>query len=38
MAAAARQTAVTRFSTESIIPLYERYYDQVCGARRGAVS
>ncbi len=31
MAAAARQTAVERFSTDSIIPLYERYYEQVCG-------
>ncbi len=31
MAAAARQTAVNRFSTESIIPLYEGYYEQVCG-------
>jgi glycosyltransferase involved in cell wall biosynthesis len=32
MAAAARQTAVSRFSTESIIPIYERYYEQICGA------
>ena len=31
MAAAARQTAVSRFSTESIIPQYERYYREVCG-------
>ena len=31
IAAAARQTAVSRFSTESIIPRYERYYEQVCG-------
>jgi L-malate glycosyltransferase len=31
MAAAARQTAVSRFSTERIIPEYERYYEEVCG-------
>jgi glycosyltransferase involved in cell wall biosynthesis len=31
MAAAARQTAVSRFSTESIIPKYEQYYQEVCG-------
>ena len=31
MAAAARQTAVRRFSTESIIPQYEHYYQEVCG-------
>ncbi len=29
MAAAARATAVNRFSTESLIPLYERYYADV---------
>ncbi len=33
MAAAARHTAVTRFSTESIIPQYEQYYQEVCGGR-----
>src|SRR5438552_14581753 len=33
MAAAARKTAETRFSTDAIIPQYERYYEQVCGAR-----
>jgi L-malate glycosyltransferase len=31
MAAAARQTAVSRFSTERIIPEYELYYEEVCG-------
>ena len=30
MATAARQTAVERFSTESLIPQYERYYEDVC--------
>ena len=33
MAGAARKTAETRFSTEAIIPQYERYYEQVCGGR-----
>jgi N-acetyl-alpha-D-glucosaminyl L-malate synthase BshA len=33
MAAAARQTAVSRFSTDRIIPQYERYYEEVCGAK-----
>jgi N-acetyl-alpha-D-glucosaminyl L-malate synthase BshA len=33
MAAAARQTAAGRFSAERIIPLYERYYEEICGAR-----
>ena len=33
MAAAARQTAAGRFSTERIIPLYESYYEEICGAR-----
>jgi len=31
MAAAARETALTRFSTDRIIPQYERYYRDVCG-------
>jgi len=31
MAAGARRTAVSRFSTESIIPQYEQYYQEVCG-------
>jgi N-acetyl-alpha-D-glucosaminyl L-malate synthase BshA len=31
MAAAARQTAAGRFSTDTIIPLYERYYQEICG-------
>lgn len=30
MASAARHTAVSRFSTERIIPLYERYYEEIC--------
>src|SRR6266849_856274 len=33
MAAAARQTAVSRFSTDRIIPQYEHYYEEVCGAK-----
>ena len=33
MAAAARRTALDRFCTERIIPLYERYYEDVCAAR-----
>jgi glycosyltransferase involved in cell wall biosynthesis len=31
MSAAARRTAVDRFSTESLIPQYERYYEDVLG-------
>ncbi len=31
MAAAARQTAETRFATELVIPQYERYYEEVIG-------
>jgi L-malate glycosyltransferase len=31
MATAARHTAVSRFSTERIIPQYERYYEKICG-------
>jgi L-malate glycosyltransferase len=42
MAAHARKTAQTRFSTDLIIPQYEAYYEQVCGAhgtsRAAAVS
>jgi N-acetyl-alpha-D-glucosaminyl L-malate synthase BshA len=34
MAAAARKTAVERFSTVSLIPQYERYYEQVLNAAR----
>lgn len=30
MAAAARHTAVSRFSTELVIPQYEAYYKQIC--------
>ena len=30
IAAEARQTAVSRFCTELVIPIYERYYGQVC--------
>jgi N-acetyl-alpha-D-glucosaminyl L-malate synthase BshA len=33
MAAASRQTAVSRFSTERIIPQYEQYYQEICGAQ-----
>lgn len=33
MAAAARHSAVGRFSTERIIPQYERYYEEICGQR-----
>ena len=36
MAAAARRTAVTRFSTERIIPEYERYYETICGTSLAA--
>ena len=28
---AARRTATDRFCTDRIIPLYERYYEEVCG-------
>jgi N-acetyl-alpha-D-glucosaminyl L-malate synthase BshA len=42
MAAQARKTARTRFSTDLVIPQYEVYYEQVCGAhgtsRAAAVS
>ena len=31
LSTAARRTAVDRFSTESLIPQYERYYQEVCG-------
>jgi N-acetyl-alpha-D-glucosaminyl L-malate synthase BshA len=37
MAVAARKTAADRFSTEQIIPEYERYYEEVCG-RQPAMS
>jgi glycosyltransferase involved in cell wall biosynthesis len=30
ISAAARQTALTRFSSSSIIPLYEQCYEEVC--------
>ncbi len=33
MALAARKTALERFSTESLIPQYERYYQEVLNAR-----
>jgi N-acetyl-alpha-D-glucosaminyl L-malate synthase BshA len=32
MAMAARHTATSRFSTERIIPQYERYYQEICGS------
>ncbi|HKW98147.1 MAG TPA: N-acetyl-alpha-D-glucosaminyl L-malate synthase BshA [Bryobacteraceae bacterium] len=31
IAAAARQTAASRFSSDEIIPQYERYYEEICG-------
>ena len=31
LAGAARSTAVTRFCTSLVIPLYEEYYREVCG-------
>lgn len=30
LSAAARETALTRFCTDKIIPLYEQYYEEVC--------
>jgi len=36
MAAAARSTAQSRFSSDRIIPQYERYYEEICGARSTA--
>ncbi|HXJ38584.1 MAG TPA: N-acetyl-alpha-D-glucosaminyl L-malate synthase BshA [Bryobacteraceae bacterium] len=30
MSAAARETAMKRFGTESVIPRYEKYYEEVC--------
>jgi L-malate glycosyltransferase len=33
MARAARRTAGDRFCTDRIIPLYERYYDEVLGRK-----
>jgi L-malate glycosyltransferase len=36
MATAARHTAASRFSTEHIIPQYERYYEEICGAKSSA--
>jgi glycosyltransferase involved in cell wall biosynthesis len=30
ISSAARESAVGRFSTSLIIPMYERYYEQVC--------
>jgi L-malate glycosyltransferase len=36
MAAAARSTAQSRFSSDRIIPQYERYYEEVCSARSTA--
>lgn len=38
MAAEARATAVRRFSTELIIPLYESYYRQVCTGGNSAAG
>jgi N-acetyl-alpha-D-glucosaminyl L-malate synthase BshA len=36
IAAEARQTALTRFCTDKIIPTYERYYEEVCGRPSGS--
>jgi len=33
MSKAARHTALTRFCTEHIIPLYERYYEDVLSSQ-----
>jgi N-acetyl-alpha-D-glucosaminyl L-malate synthase BshA len=33
MATASRHTAASRFSTEHIIPQYEHYYEEICGAK-----
>ena len=33
MSGAARRTATERFCTDRIIPLYEQYYEDVCGRR-----
>ncbi len=36
VAAAARQTAATRFSSSLIIPVYERYYEEICSGQAAA--
>jgi N-acetyl-alpha-D-glucosaminyl L-malate synthase BshA len=36
MAAAARLTALTRFCTSIVIPMYEQYYEEVCSVQAGA--
>jgi N-acetyl-alpha-D-glucosaminyl L-malate synthase BshA len=38
LSGAARRTAESRFCTSLTIPLYERYYDEVCSRMAGAVS
>ena len=35
---AARRTAETRFCTSLIIPLYEQYYEEVCGRMAGSAA
>jgi N-acetyl-alpha-D-glucosaminyl L-malate synthase BshA len=35
LSGAARRTATERFCTDRIIPLYERYYEEVCGRDAG---
>jgi hypothetical protein len=35
LSGAARRTATDRFCTDRIIPLYERYYEEVCGRQAG---
>jgi hypothetical protein len=36
MAAAARLTALTRFCTSIVIPMYEQYYEEVCSVQASA--
>jgi L-malate glycosyltransferase len=38
LSGAARRTAETRFCTSLTIPLYERYYDEVCSRMAGTVA
>ena len=37
IADAARHTAVSRFSTDQIIPQYEHYYQEICGAEAATI-
>jgi L-malate glycosyltransferase len=38
LSGAARRTAESRFCTSLIIPKYEQYYEEVCGARAGTAA